>query len=155
MEVKESAIKILKGACRFISKDLNALPEEAFCTSFGKATRTVADIVFEVNLVTDHVGMVVRGEKAFDWPEERWIKAPADFCTKDIVVSAFEKSSQRIIETFEAFSEEQLTEPFQTEDGETTRFARCQFVSLHNWYHSGQLNFIQTILGDEEWHWMK
>lgn len=134
-------------------KDLQALPEDAFSKSFGPATRTVADIVYEVNLVNDHVGMVIRGEEPFDWPEEEWIKAPPDFKTKAQVIDAFEKSSQKIIATAEGFSHEQLEKPFETEGKETTRYERCRFMTVHLWYHSGQLNFIQTLLGDDAGHW--
>ncbi len=37
-------------------QDLEALPESAFEASFGGVTRTIPDIVYEVNLVNDHVG---------------------------------------------------------------------------------------------------
>jgi len=153
MEAKTIAANGLKSACKLILQDLQALPEEAFDKSFGTKTRTVADIVYEVNLVNDHIGMVIRGETPFDWPEDGWIKAPENFRSKDVVVDAFEKSSKRIVETVEAFSPEEIEETIQTEDGEKTRFERCRFMALHMWYHSGQLNFIQTLLGDDGWHW--
>ncbi|AIE86013.1 hypothetical protein OP10G_2645 [Fimbriimonas ginsengisoli Gsoil 348] len=135
-------------------KDLQALPEEAFKKDFGGKTRTVADIVYEVNLVNDHVGMVIRGEEPFVWPEgAAWIKAPEGFGAKDDVIAAFQKSSEKIISTVDAYSVEELEAPLQTEDGETNRAERCRFMTLHVWYHGGQLNFIQTLLGDDAWHW--
>ena|SRR2546421_9561050 len=134
-------------------QDLQALPEEAFTKSFNSTTRTVADIVYEVNLVNDHVGMALRGEEPFPWPEEGWIKAPEDLRTKAGVISAFENSSQKIIATVEALSEADLEGMVQTEHGERTRFDRCMFMALHMWYHSGQLNYIQTLLGDDGFHW--
>ena len=143
----------LKGACGISLQDLQALPEDVFSKSFGGVTRTVADIVYEVNLVNDHIGMVMRGEEPFKWPEERWIKAPGDFCTKDIVIGSFVTSSEKVVATAEAFSVEELESPIQTEEGETTRFERCRFMTLHLWYHSGQLNYIQALLGDDDWHW--
>lgn len=152
MDAKTIATKGLKSACKIFLQDLQALPEDAFDKSFGKATRTVADIVYEVNLVNDHVGMVIREEKAFDWPEG-WIKAPDDFRTKATVIEGFERSSQTILATVDGFSNEELEAPFKTDEGETTRFERCRFMTLHLWYHSGQLNFIQTILGDDQWNW--
>lgn len=30
---------------------------------------------------------------------------------------------------------------------------QVRFMAVPLWYHSGQLNFIQTLLGDDEWHW--
>ncbi len=151
-DAKTIAVNMLKSSFRLFSKDLESLPEEAFCQSFGPACRTIADIVYEVNMVNDHVGLTIRGEELFDWPDG-WIKAPADFRSKEAVITAFKQSSDRFLATAEGFSEEQMLEPFQNEDSETNRFERCRFVALHNWYHSGQLNFIQTLLGDDAFHW--
>jgi uncharacterized damage-inducible protein DinB len=153
MNLQEKAAKNLRNACNIFLQDLQALPEEVFAKSFGAKTRTVADIVYEVNMVNDHVGMVIRGEKPFDWPEVDFVLAPADFQTKDVIIEAFKKSSEKIVSTLEGFSETQVTEPIQADGKETTRFDRCQFMVLHMWYHSGQLNFIQTMLGDDGWHW--
>ena len=153
MDIATSTTNGLKGACKIFLQDLQALPEEAFTKSFGPKVRTVADIVVEVNMVNDHIGMVIRGEEAFAWPEDGWVKAPADLNTKELVIEAFQKSSEQIIKTAEGFSEEEYTTPFTTGEGETTRFERIRFATLHLWYHSGQLNYIQTLMGDDGWNW--
>jgi uncharacterized damage-inducible protein DinB len=153
VNLKAAAIRGLKGSSRMILQDLAALPEDAFDKSFGEKTRTVADMIFEVNLVNDHVGMVIRGEEPFAWPEDGYVKAPPDFRGKELVIAAFEESSERIIATVEAFSEAHVEEIIEVDGQDTTRFDRCQFVIRHMWYHSGQLNFIQTLLGDDGWHW--
>lgn len=153
MDTKTIAANGLKSACKRFKQDLEALPEEAFTKTFGPATRTVADIVYETNLVNDHIGMVMRGEEPFKWPEELWIKAPEGFCTKAAVIEAFTRSTEKIFATIDSFSSEELESPLETEDGESTRFAQCAHMTLHVWYHSGQLNFIQTLLGDAAWHW--
>ena len=145
--------KELRNACKLFRQDLEALPEEAFVQRFGPATRTVADIVYEVDLVNDHVGMVIRGERPFDWPGGTYLKAPEDLRTKEAVLDAFRVSSKRIVATAEAFSPEELAATIETEHGPTTRAERCRFMTLHLWYHSGQLNFIQTLRGDDAWHW--
>lgn len=129
------------------------MSEEAIVHRFGPETRTVADIVFEVNLVNEHVGIVMKGEKPFDWPSGGYIVAPTGFDSKEIVLEAFRSGTQRLMAIAESFSEAEFQEPLQTEEGVTTRYERCQFMALHIWYHSGQLNYIQTLLGDSEWHW--
>jgi hypothetical protein len=153
MDLKSIAEGRVKSACRMMLQDLQALPDEAFTQTFGPATRTVADIVYEVTLVNDHVGMVIRCEKPFDWPEGGWIKAPETLKTKEDVIGAFEKSSATIQATIEGLSPAEIEEPFEVDGKETTRFERCLFVALHMWYHSGQFNFVQTMLGDDGWHW--
>ena len=151
-DAKTIAVNMLKGSYHLLSKDLEALPEEAFTQSFGPACRTVADLIYEVNMVNDHVGLTIRGEELFAWPEG-WIHAPADFQTKEVVTAAFKLSMERFIATAEGFSEEELLAPYQEDGEETNRYERCRFVALHNWYHSGQLNFIQTLRGDSAFHW--
>ena len=146
--------KSLKNACGLFLKDLQALPEDAFDKSFGPKVRTVADIVYETNLVNDHAGLTIRGEEPFKWPVEQWIKAPAGFSGKETVVQAFKESSERIVATAESYTDEGLQETIDDREGGTTnRAERCRFMTLHLWYHLGQLNFIQTLLGDDVWHW--
>ena len=152
MHDKEAALKGLQGAFHVFRADLEALPEEAFERHFGGKTRTVADIVCEVNLVNDHIGLTLRREPLFDWPEG-WITAPEDKRSKPAVLASLQESSERILKTIEAMSPEELAAKFTTEHGETDGYERCRFISLHLWYHSGQLNFIQTLLGDDGWHW--
>lgn len=144
---------MLKSAFSIFLQDLNAMPEEVFTKNFGGTSRTIADIVYEINMVNDHVGMVIRGEKPFDWPEGGWIAAPEDFSAKEAIIQSFKSSSDKFVATIEGFSEGQMDEPITTESGETSRAERCRFVALHTWYHSGQLNFMQTLLGDTKWHW--
>jgi hypothetical protein len=153
MDLQQIALNGLSSSCSMFLQDLQALPDDAFDKKFGDKTRTVADIVYEVNLVNDHIGMVIRGEKPFDWPEGAWIYAPEDFRTKQAVVEGFEKSSGKIMDTVKGFSPEDMEKVVQTEHGERTRFQRVQFMSWHVGFHSGQLNFIQTLLGDDGWHW--
>jgi hypothetical protein len=150
---KTTSARSLTNAFKLFAKDLEAIPEEAFSKSFGGVARTVADIVYEVDLVNDHVGMVIRSEEPFKWPEELWLKAPEGQRTKSEVIRAFEISSEKIMATVDGFTSEELEAPLRTEDGETTRTERCRFMTLHVWYHLGQLNFVQTLLGDEAWHW--
>jgi uncharacterized damage-inducible protein DinB len=153
MDAKVVALKGLQSAVRLFGLDLEALPEEAFTRKFGEKTRTVADIVYEINLVNDHIGMVMRGEEPFAWPEGDWIAAPADWHSKEQIISEYQTSTERILQTVEGFSAEDMEAPLTTENGETTRFERCRFMTVHLFYHSGQLNFIQTLLGDDQMHW--
>jgi hypothetical protein len=152
MNAKEMALKNLDGISGIFVKDLEALPESAFTQKFGPKTRTVADIVYEVNLVNAHLAASMRGEPQGAWPDG-WVVAPAEFSDKQVIIDAFKSTMQGVIETVNSFSEESMFAPVQTENGETNVFERCRFMTIHMWYHSGQLNFIQTLVGDDGWHW--
>lgn len=150
--LKSLALEDLRGAFHLFEKDLEALPEEAYPQRFGPKTRTVADIVYEVNLVHEHVRLTMAGEPLFDWPEG-FVVAPEGFETKATVLGAFLEVRDRLLSTVDSFSDEQMTEPIESDGRTTDRYERCRFISVHLWYHSGQLNFIQTLRGDDGWHW--
>lgn len=152
IDVVSMATKGFRNVVNIMRQDLEALPEDAFTKEFGSKVRTVADIVHEVDLVNDHVGQAIRGEDQFEWPEG-WIKAPSDMNTKARVLEAFEVSAEKFAKTTESYSAVELCEPLTTSEGVTTRLERIRFAILHMWYHSGQFNFIQTLCGDDAWHW--
>lgn len=152
MESKPIAIGALNSANRVFTKDLEALPEEAYTQHFGGKARTVADIVHEVNLVNEDIYNNMQGKPVSEWPEG-WITAPDHLKTKVEVIAAFSQLMEKIISLVESYSEEDLEAKVETEHGETNRYERCRFMALHMWYHSGQLNYVQTLLGDDGWHW--
>ena len=152
-DAKEIAVKSLKNAFWRFKVDLLAIPEEAIFKSFGGVSRTAADLVFETNQVNDHIGQGVRMEIQFDWVDG-WLKAPENWKTKQEVVDAFTESSDRTIKTFEDFTLDELEAPYEDDGKTTTRMERCRFITFHTDYHSGQLNFIQSLLGDDKFHWM-
>ena len=153
MENLTPEFKSLERAYAILNKDLEALPETAFTQKFGPATRTVCDIVYEINMVNDHISMGLRGEEGFPWPDVKWITAPPEFNTKEITLAALKASQEKVLQTAGSFSAEQLLELTKTSQGDTPRGERLRFMTLHIWYHSGQFNFIQALLGDDDWHW--
>jgi uncharacterized damage-inducible protein DinB len=152
MEPTTPEAKALKRACDVFIKDLEALPEEAFSKSFAPKARTVADITFEVIMVNDAIVGALEGKPMPDWPEG-WVKAPENFQTKGEVVKGFREASDRAMGAVAAMSPEEMLVLVATPSGEAPKGERVRFMALHTWYHSGQLNFIQTLLGDDGWHW--
>lgn len=146
---KEQTVNGLKRVTNLVVKDLEALPEEAITKSFGPKVRTVADIVYEVITVNDDVVRNCNGEACAEWPEG-WLKAPAGLNTKAAIIEAYTSSAEAAIQAFEKAD---LSEKVVSEMGESDKAERCRFLTLHNWYHLGQINFIQTLFGDDDWHW--
>ena len=150
--LKETALQDLKWVFKTFQEDLEALPEEAFDKQFGGKARTVSDLVHEVVLVQDHVRLTITRQDLFDWPEG-WITAPEDLRTKDAVMNHFTRSADEFIEAVNGFSEDQMTDEVKSDDKMVTPYSRCRYIYWHAGYHSGQLNYVQTLLGDDGWHW--
>lgn len=68
-------------------------------------------------------------------------------------MTAYRETAERLKALIAAWTADALTAKVTTEHGETDRGERCRSITLHLWYHSGQLNFIQTLLGDAGWPW--
>lgn len=154
MDLVKTANQNLEQVCTMFRQDLDALPEEAFTQGFGGTTRTVADIVTEVNDVNDYFGAKLRGEEPPAWNlDDGWVRAPEGFNKKADVIAAFVQSTDRLKSTVAGFSAEVLDSPIPGDTNGRTYYSRVSFLVSHLMYHSGQLNYIQTLLGDSEWHW--
>ncbi len=152
MDVQTLTLRPLRRACALFLNDLNVLPEEAFTRDWGGKARRVVDLVHEVNMVNDDIARTVRGEPIIEWPEG-WITAPPEMNSKAAAIAAFETSSQALLAAFEAVPADRLLEPVECDGEMTDRYERSRFATLHLWYHLGQLNFMQTLLGDDQFHW--
>ncbi|CAN5625482.1 hypothetical protein BH11ARM2_BH11ARM2_05190 [soil metagenome] len=152
-ETPTPAAESLKNVCNLFLKDLEALPEEAYDKKFGPKVRTITDIVYEVNLVNDSIVRDLLREPNSPFPTGGWLTAPEGSGGKEKVIEAFKASSEKAVATVETFSPEQMEEKVKTEEGESTRTEQVRFMSIHLWYHLGQINYVQTLLGDDVWHW--
>ncbi|MGC4043376.1 MAG: hypothetical protein QM758_06195 [Armatimonas sp.] len=152
MDTKEKTLSSLSRVFHFFSQDIEALPEEAFARSQGGKARTVADIVHEVNLTNDCLRQHLLGEPVLIRPNAQ-TTAPDDLNTKDAVMQSFKTSSGQVIQAVKQLSVAQMEETIPGETGEGTRADHCRAMTVHLWYHSGQLNYIQTLLGDDAMHW--
>lgn len=151
-DLKQTSVRSLEWVFKTFRQDLEALPDEAFARCLGGKARTIADLVHEVVLVNDRERLTITGGDLFPFPDG-WVTAPEELKSKPAVMESFNASAERFLEAVQGLSDELLIEPVETEDGPTTRFQQCRFIVWHTGYHSGQLNFIQTLLGDDQWHW--
>ncbi len=152
IDLKETTVNSVEWGFQSFGEDLDALPEEAFDRHFGGKARTVADFVHEVILVNNRERMIITGQKPFDFPSG-WVTAPEDQRTKATVCAAFRKSAGEFLAAVKSMSHDELVGEVATGRGPSTRLGCCRFVAWHAGYHGGQLNYVQTLLGDDQWHW--
>jgi hypothetical protein len=82
------------------------------------------------------------------------VRVPEEYTGKEQLLEMLNASLDRMAEGIAAASDEQLAEPSGPEEGAWPRSEFCRLAGVHLWYHSGQINYIQTMLGDDQWHWM-
>lgn len=135
-------------------KDLEALNHDQLSSSPGGCARTGYDLAYEIVSTNGLFAKIVRGEAIEPISFEGWIIAPDEFKSKEGAIDAVRASFEDMKASLLACPEDKLTATIDTPIGPKSR-ADIAFMSVyHGGYHSGQLNYIQTLHGDGAIHWM-
>ena len=132
--------------------DLNAMPEEMLGFTSGKA-RSGFDFTSEVISVNK---LVIGATKGVAFPTERpegWQRAPEASKSKEAIIGEFTASIEAVLKALREAPAERLEEIVETPLGAMPVARLAAIVPGHLMYHSGQLNYIQTLHGDDEFHW--
>lgn len=143
----------LEGALYLYNKDLDALSHDDLYKAYGGATRRPADFTYEVGFVNRRVATSLRGEDPGKWPYETWVTAGDEAQDKAGLSAYFTQTTQELIDALGNLSDEELTGE-RLIDGENKPLVDSVYLALnHMFYHSGQLNYVQSLNGDGEFHW--
>jgi len=111
------------------------------------SAKTPRQIALECATAYKLTGQLIRGEMPEWAPPD-----PAAYPTRESVVAALDAALADLFSTLDALTSEQLAEKRQAPWGETTVGETIWMAFWHSVYHDGQLNYIQTLLGDTEMH---
>ena len=152
MTTKDKTLGSVTRVFRFFEQDIENLPEEVFVKSLGGKARTVADIAYEVRLTNERLCRDLLRQPSTDMPSG-WAVAPEELHSKEATLRSFQASAEAVVQILEGMSVEEIEEVVPGVLGEASRADHCRSMTVHLFYHSGQLNFIQTLLGDGDIHW--
>lgn len=155
MTVQELTVRQTQKALDDLIRAVEALPEDKRGWSPGESGRSALDQLKEVAMVpVFYVAVLQSGAPS---PELHGsLRAEAESLTsfEEVQQLARERTADlcaRILSFPESRLDEEVTLPFNR--GMTVTMA--DVLGLHYWntvYHLGQVNFIQTLLGDREMH---
>ncbi len=133
-------------------KDLSVMSEEDLLFSPGGKARTGFDFTYEVLLINRRIAKRLKGEDPGPMPwtfGEGWLTAPPEWQSKEKLISEYSQSMDELYAAIgdDAFRMVQL--PTQ----EQTVFELVNFCCIHNNYHEAQLNYVQSVRGDDTVHW--
>lgn len=141
----------LNGLTGMFTADINAIPDDKWNVNFGGCTRPASELTADALSLLDWVTKVLEGNKDAEYNEG--IKD--DCATKSGAIAKLHSLSEGFGKALVAASDEALGEtimpPWQME---APLFMIAQIAVSHIWYHDGQLNYIQCLLGDDKVHWM-
>lgn len=141
-------------AIKFFKSDILALSEEQFLHSpMGKA-RPVCDFAYEVVVINERVRARMVGEDPGPWPfADTWALCPPELRSQKAMVEALEAGAAKVVNTFEKLGEKRAMEEVRAPGGVTTPLQQMMFLSMHTMYHDGQINYLQSMQGDDKMNW--
>jgi len=141
-------------ARRLFCADVDAMPEDLLSATSGGASRCGFDLIFELSgMYHTFAGLLSAGDGTISGPKG-WVRAPLDFRRKDDALSGLQSAFDAFTNALKSYAGNVLTDEFSSPVGPLTPLAMANLAAWHTMYHSGQLNYIQTIHGDESFHWM-
>jgi hypothetical protein len=145
----------LKGLTSMYAADINAIPDDKWTATFGGCTRApnvlTADAISMLQWCTE----ALKGNLVSD-SEGTMLKAlEAEISTKGSAIAKLTEAAGAFTEALTSASDETLNAEVMAPWGmPAPLYTLAQIAVSHIWYHDGQLNYIQCLLGDEKVHWM-
>lgn len=142
--VEGAVSDVIKGYQFVTEKKQGWKPEES-----AKSAQEIANHVSYWNLVFEKA---IRGVALPEASESEWIESNREIKTKEGSRATLEKTSQAFSKAVKGLSGEQLIKSISLPWGSSSTLQAVLGNYNHISYHSGQLNYLQTLLGDTESH---
>lgn len=144
----------LQGLESMYAADIRAIPEEKWSATFGGCTRSAAEVTSDALSLLEWTTEAIKGNiiETYEFTDE--MKQACS--TKDGATARLQSATKAFSAALAEASDERLnttvTPPWQMD---APVFMLAQIAVSHLWYHDGQLNYIQALLGDDKVHWME
>jgi hypothetical protein len=143
------------GLVDMYNKDIRAIPADKWTATFGGASRSAmeatADVIGLLNWTTE----ALKGNVESDIQSYISEDVRAACAEQEGACGALSAAAGAFAGALGSASDEALnslvTPPWKMD---APLFILCHIAVSHVWYHDGQLNYIQSLLGDGEVHWM-
>lgn len=141
----------LNGLVAMTTADINAIPDEKWSETFGGCSKSAADATKDSVVLLHWAADTIKLGAGASFEG-----LPAIDCTtKASAATALAHAGTVFNTALTEASDETLnkvaTPPWQMD---APIYMLAQIAVSHVWYHDGQLNYIQTLLGDDKMHWM-
>lgn len=152
---KTEVISRIQFARQLFSADVNAMSHQQLATNCGGDSRCGYDFIYELcgffqtfaQLLSDTPGDI-------QGPSGEWVRAPKDFQDKEGAMNSLGKAADHFEATLQNNKGNFTTDTFDSPVGPFTPLGMANLAVWHMMYHSGQLNYIQTVNGDTAFHWI-
>lgn len=154
-DLKGQTIQWLNQLSAMYVKDIKALPNDQLTVSPGGCARTPQEITGEVIGLCKLTIAFLRGQEMPTATEDENRASLSALTTSDQLAAVVEATTKEFCEAIAAAPDDiwskEIIPPWQMP---TTIWALTNIAVNHFWYHDGQINTYQCLLGDDKIHWM-
>lgn len=137
------------------SKDIRAFSAEKWTETFGGCTRPASALMADTISLLYWTTEALKGNVISDSGPETMDSVMAQCSTPQATIELLKKSADEFNAALMNASDDKLNSmvmpPWQME---APLYMLANIAVSHVWYHDGQLNYIQCLLGDDKVHWM-
>ncbi len=135
--------------------DLKYMPEDSFTNSQGGVTRSVAGITADAAWLANCAATLLRGETPPSMDYSTHVELIPSLGTREACTEMISNAGNALADAIENLPASKFGEKVMAPWGaETTMYALGASAAGHIWYHDAQLNYIQSLNGDGDVHWM-
>ncbi|MBX3119816.1 MAG: hypothetical protein KF784_12170 [Fimbriimonadaceae bacterium] len=137
---------------RFL-EDLESMPAGMLSKDNGGKSRNPYDLTYElIGMHSMFTNLLQQRKGEIEGPNG-WVKAPTEFQNKEKAASAFDDALISFVDALHNYKGDAISDEFESPFGPFTPLGMANLSVWHIMYHSGQLNYIQTLHGDDDFHW--
>jgi hypothetical protein len=146
-----TAKQLTKEQTRALTTALECIPQEHRYWAPGGCAKTAMEIYLQCAGEYSNMANFLRGKTLLSW--DIVLQEATKHLSYDEAVTLMEKNEIEFLSALDEIGEARLHEMIELPWGEKTTRGHFIFLTSHHIaYHCGQLNYIQTILGDAEIH---
>lgn len=142
-------------SAHLLNKDIGAMSDEMLANCPGGKARCGFDLIYEVASINRLFANLIQGVGNDVPPPNGWLKAPTEYHNKEEAQKDVAASVSELLAALDAVPENELGKVLESPMGAMPLAKLAGLVGAHMMYHSGQLNYIQTLHGDDTFHWME
>jgi hypothetical protein len=143
------------GVTSMFAADINAIPDDKWTATFGGCTRPTNMLAADAISLLLWCTEALKGNVISTYGEDGMKKLADEISTKPVAIAKLNEATQGFSAALAEASDETLNSvvmpPWQMA---APLYILAQITVSHIWYHDGQLNYVQCLLGDDKIHWM-
>ncbi|HJP82575.1 MAG TPA: hypothetical protein VJ835_03640 [Fimbriimonadaceae bacterium] len=152
IDARQELVNWLHGVVHMTCADIMAVPEEKWTQSFGGCTRPTYELIADATAFANWIREALHG--TFTPYDGSVINNMGEqMKTREAAVAKVKEVGASLAAAISEASIETLNKTVQVPWGEQKLYSLAQTAVSHFWYHDGQINYVQCLLGDEQVHW--